>query len=105
MLRNWREQDRIDKEISETEELLQQALSRLARLRQQKRVLRDTSEEFIRSGMRGLDEEDGVAEPMSEEQELVGQVHERTEGLTRDHGLSQDPSDQGTKVLRGGTCI
>ena len=73
--RNWAEQDRIENEISATEAVLQEALSRLARLRAQKRVLRERSETSFRRGMAALDEEDGVAPvPMSEEQQLVGQV-------------------------------
>lgn len=77
MLRNWKEQDKLENEISAAEDLLEQTLSRLSRLRRLKRSMRERSDEFVRRGMRGLEEEDATAaadEPMSAEQELAGQA-------------------------------
>lgn len=77
--RNWREQDRIEKEILSAEDVLRETLSRLERLRRQRDSLRARSDASVRRGMQALDEEDGVLPAtdlaaMSEEQALVGQA-------------------------------
>ena len=48
MLKNWKDQDKLDSEIAATEDLLEQFLSKLSRLRRQKRKLRERSDEFVR---------------------------------------------------------
>lgn len=68
--------DKIDKEIVDAERQLSEALSRLSRLRQQRRSIAADSSSLLDRGLKGLeeDEEPDSPAPMSEEQSLVGQV-------------------------------
>lgn len=54
------EKKKTDAEIEKAEEDLQEILSRLARLRAQRRVLHEKSSSLISRGLRQLREEDGV---------------------------------------------
>jgi hypothetical protein len=76
VLSNLSEQERVSRDIEETEKVLADALSRLTRLRTQQRSLRDRGAEVFRRGMARLEEEEepDSPRPMSEEQSLVGQV-------------------------------
>lgn len=73
--RTSKEQERIEKEIEKSEEILQEALARLSRLRRQRDSLKSRSAELFERGMRQLDEEDGVRsqeEAILEEQQAIG---------------------------------
>jgi hypothetical protein len=81
VLSNLSEQEKIAKEIAQTEEVLSETLSRLTRLRGQQQKLRDRGAEVFRRGMQGLEEAEepdppvpSSEEPASEEQSLVGQA-------------------------------
>ena len=76
VLSNLSEQEKISKDIASAEETLAQALSRLTRLRSQQRSLRDRGAEVFRRGMDRLEaeEEPDSPQPMSAEQQLVGQA-------------------------------
>jgi hypothetical protein len=68
---------RIDADLSKAEADLQEALSRVSRLRQQREFLRKQSAELFARGMRDLDEEDGIAtqeESILAEQQAVGEA-------------------------------
>lgn len=72
-----KEQKKIEKQIEESEEVLQEALARLSRLRRQRDVLRKKTSELFARGMRELDEEDGVRsqeEAILQEQQAVGEA-------------------------------
>lgn len=62
----------MDADIEKAEEELQETLARLARLRKQRRLLRERSSQLVSRGMRELDEEDGVR---PQEESLVAEQH------------------------------
>ncbi|AEO59792.1 hypothetical protein MYCTH_2308322 [Thermothelomyces thermophilus ATCC 42464] len=76
LLSNLSEQEKVSKEIAETEALLAQTLSRLSRLRRLQQSLRDRGAEVFRRGIARLEEEEepDTPPPMSETQTLTGQA-------------------------------
>lgn len=69
-------QRKLEAEEEKAEEALQEALSRLARVRQIKRRARQREDELFKRGMQELDEADGVtsSDPVVERQQAVGDV-------------------------------
>ncbi|KAK4120743.1 hypothetical protein N657DRAFT_648523 [Parathielavia appendiculata] len=76
LLSNLSEQEKVARDIEETERVLAETLSRLSRLRSHQRSLRERGAETFRRGMVGLEEEEEAEPdpPMSVEQSLVGQA-------------------------------
>lgn len=72
MKSNLAEQKRLDEDIEKAEERLNEILSRLARLRRQRRVARERGSELFRRGMREVDDEDGVR---SQEEAIIAEQH------------------------------
>lgn len=76
MLANLAARDKIDRDIADAERQLSEALSRLSRLRQQRKKLGSDGSSLLDRGLKGLEgeEEPDSPPPMSEEQALVGQA-------------------------------
>lgn len=73
---NFSEQKKVDADIEATEASLQEALSKLARLRSQRAALRARADNLIARGIQQLDEDDGVRSDAQvvEEQQAVGVI-------------------------------
>jgi hypothetical protein len=68
-------QRQVELDIEKAEEVLTETLARLARLRRQKRVLRERGTELFSRGVREVDEVDGVRsqeEAILAEQQAIG---------------------------------
>jgi hypothetical protein len=75
---NAEAQKRVEADIEKTEEAVAEMLSRLARLRKQRKLLQGKTSELLARGLRDLDEEDGVRsqeEAILAEQQAVGGLH------------------------------